>query len=274
MPTRFVQTRGSERVRVRDAQQQQQQPHRTGSSPVVQPTSSPFPWQQQQPPQAGGQPTVTPFVGTGETAASRVIGNVGLSDFLGRVYKTTGLSVAASLGGSYALAALLGPAAFGPALIGGLVTSLGAMFAMYKIQPSTQRDAAGRLLTVNPPNRQIAFGAFVAGNSLMLVPLVAMTAAISPLIIPVAAGAAGLTMLGSSLYAYRQPNGSMLSLAAPLTGALGASIVLGIAGMAASAIVGPNLFSSVVFSVYPYVSIGQFQTAERERSPRGRAALG
>jgi FtsH-binding integral membrane protein len=236
-------------------------------APVGQPAPCPCHSQQQ----VECQP-VSPLTGT-ETAASRVNGNAGLSDFLGRVYMTTGASVVATLIVSYALAGLIVPAAFTPVLIGGMLVTLGSMFAMFAIQPTAHRNAAGRLVTVNPPSRRLAFATFVVGNSMLFVPLVVMTSAIHPLIIPVAAGAAGLTMLGSSFYAYKQPNGSLLWLAAPLMGALVASIVLGLAGMAATAIAGPNLFSSVVFSVSPYVSIGQLADGTRSAWAASWSAL-
>jgi FtsH-binding integral membrane protein len=49
-----------------------------------------------------------------------------------------------------------------------------------------------------------------------------------------------------------------LSLTGPLVGALGGAIVLQLAGAASLYFIGPNLFSSVVYSVYPYVGLGLF----------------
>lgn len=200
---------------------------------------------------------------TTESAASRVIANAGLSDFLGRVYSTTGWSVVGSLAASYGLATILGPAALMPAMIGGFVVSLGSIFALHSMKPQTTRKASSgpdslKLVTVNSGARQAVYAAFIGGNALTMVPLVAMMSALHPLIIPASAGIAGLVMAGSSLYAYRKPSGSLASWQGPLVGALLAAIGVQIGSLVALWAIGPNIFSSLAYTVYPYFSIGLF----------------
>ena len=101
---------------------------------------------------------------------------------------------------------------------------------------------------VNTTGRLAAYGTFIAGNSLMLTPLVVMCSALHPLIIPASAGIAGAIMLGSSLYAYRRPSGSLLALQGPLTAALGVAVLLNIGALGASYFIGPNVFSSLMYT--------------------------
>ena len=200
---------------------------------------------------------------TTESAASHVIADAGLSDFLGQVYSTTGWSVVGSLAASYGLAMVLSPAMFMPAMIGGFVVSLGSIFALSSMKPQTVRKASSgpdslKLVTHNSTARQGVYALFIGSNALTMVPLVAMCSALHPLIIPASAGIAGLVMAGSSLYAYRKPSGSLVSWQGPLMGALLAAIGVQLGAGVALWAMGPNLFSSLAFTVYPYFSIGLF----------------
>lgn len=102
------------------------------------------------------------------------------------------------------------------------------------------------------------YALFIGGNALTLVPLVTVMSALHPLIIPASAGIAGLVMAGSSLFAYRRPSGSLVSWQGPLMGALLAAIGVQLGAAVALWAVGPNLFSSLAFTAYPYLSIGLF----------------
>jgi len=249
--SRAVQSRSHEKVRVREAErpQQHQAPGSTANTPVT------FTPQQQAGMQAQSQ-----VFGQEESAASRVVKNAGLSDFLGRVYNTTGLSVVASLLGSWGLSLVLPPAMFMPALVGGFVVSLGSMFALYRAAPPTTQvpGQPGKLITVNSQGRKLAYGTFVASMAATLTPLVAVCNVVHPLIVPVSAVGAVAVMAGASYYAFKRPNGSLLYLTGPLVGVLGASILIQLGALASLYFVGPNLFASVAFTAYPYVGLGIF----------------
>ena len=205
-----------------------------------------------------GRSPTTPTMSTAEV----VLKNEGLAEFLGRTYRTTGLSVCASLGLSYGLGALGYLSAMTPGfvLIGGAVMSIGSLLGLMFNRPKTLRrpEAPEKLYTVNSLGRQLMYGTFIAGNALLMAPQIAIVSAINPLIVPAAVAASALTMGGASYYAYLKPNGSLLSLAAPLTGALVGMIGLQLASFATFYFMGANAFTAAVSTVYPYVGIGVF----------------
>jgi hypothetical protein len=200
-----------EHVRVKEKEHQQQ---RQGTIPVVLTPQQAAEEMARSKGRTGARPVINVVIteeAGGESAASRVIKNTGLSDFLTRIYRTTGLSVGLTLLGSWGLSLVLPPAMFMPSLVGGLVVSLGSMFAMFKSTPPTMLlpGIGNKLTTVNTPGRQAAFATFVAANAFMLTPLVAMCNALHPLIVPVSAVGAGLVMAGASYVAFKRPSGSL-----------------------------------------------------------------
>lgn len=199
----------------------------------------------------------------GPSTAEVVLGNVGLSDYLGRVYRTTGLSVGASLAISYGLGSLglLSAASAGTWFIAGSVVSIGSLLGlMFGKKPVTHRRAEDhtKLYTENSTLRKTLYGTFIGGNAAAMSPLIIAVNAINPLIVPAAVGATTLTMAGASWYAYKKPDGSLLSLAAPLTGALFGLIGMNLASAGALYFVGPNAFSAAMMTAYPYIGIGVF----------------
>ncbi len=161
----------------------------------------------------------------------------GMHKFLGRVYGTTGLSIAATLGLAQGLSH------FGFALehpiecLGlGIVASFGGLAGiMYKkyrvIQDSDE------IRSENSSARLLSYGAFVAGMSLTLSPMVQICNDFSPTILPIATGLSLFTMAGASLVAYSRPADSLLVYKAPLMGAL-----TGLVGVSVSALVGGWIF--------------------------------
>lgn len=210
--------------------------------------------------------TTTPAGGRADAADTRstaevVLANVGLSEFLGRVYRVTGLSVASTLAIGYGVAMTGLPMSVGVMTLGGFVVSIGSLLAlMFGKKPVTLRrpEDPTKLYTVNPPARQALYATFIAGNSFAIAPYVAAVSILNPMVVPAAVVATGLTMAGASFVAFKKPNGSLLSLAAPMGGALLGLIGLQLASFASVYFMGPNAFAAAMSTVYPYAGIGIF----------------
>jgi FtsH-binding integral membrane protein len=186
-----------------------------------------------------------------------------LSEFLQKIYNITGLTIGSYLGASYLLSgtalALTNP---GMMVIGGLLTSLGGVFAFNAIpQQVTEHklpDGKVTYTTSNPTSRLAAFAAIIAGNTIALTPLVAVLNAMSPTIVPAACVGALLIMGGSSLYAMKQPIGKFTAWRSGLYGGLLGLIGINFLSLASFAIWGPNLFYLMALKVDTYVGIGLF----------------
>lgn len=66
------------------------------------------------------------------------------------------------------------------------------------------------------------------------------------------------TFGGASLYALNQPIGKFNSWGSALTGVLVSCIIMNLAGLGSMWILGPNMFSKAIFTVYPYIGVGLF----------------
>jgi len=193
---------------------------------------------------------------------SAVQSDLGLSRFLMRVYATAGVGMGAGLG-TATLLSQLGPSLW--MLGGGFVVAMGSILALYRLLPVyTERESLYKGIVLRervldgPPGRYLAYGALCAGMGAVIAPMVAMTAAVSPTILPVATCLSVATMGGASLFAYLRPEGSLLSWGAPLSGALTGFVGLGLLSLGSQLLFGANVFSDVWMHVDTIGGIGLF----------------
>jgi len=186
-----------------------------------------------------------------------------LTEFVRKVYRTTGLTIGGSLAAGYLLSGT--PLAFtnpGLFLIGGFVTSivgiLGFGRAPQVLVQEKLPNGQIREYTENSMSRKLFFSAIIGGTSATLVPLIAMMNAFSPTIIPAAALMSTLIMGGSSLYALRQPQGTFSSWQAGLYGGLLGIIGMNLISLLTFAMIGPNMFTLLCGRLDTYLGIGLF----------------
>ncbi len=188
----------------------------------------------------------------------------GLSNFIGKIYKTTGLSIVSMLTISYGMASTgifvseeAGLVCMGGSFFASMASIVAFQYFKYDVQTKKSETKRNHIeyYSINTTERKLAYGSFIFFNSLMISPLIAMAHTLNPMIVPAAAGITGLIMSGASLYAYKKPNGSLLSWQAPLAGCVVGLIGMGLVGIGSHLIMGPNLLSSVLMSVEPYIGI-------------------
>jgi len=186
-----------------------------------------------------------------------------LSDFMVKIYRTTGLTIGSYLGVSYLLSgtalAVTNPGAM---VVGGLVASLGGIFAFNAIPQVIKEKTLenGKIFqsVENPPSRLLAFAAIIGGNTIALTPLVTMMNVVSPTIVPAAAAAALMIMGGSSLYAMKQPVGKFSAWRSGLFGGLIGLLGMNLMSMLSYAVWGPNFFTLMAMRLDTYFGIGLF----------------
>jgi len=190
--------------------------------------------------------------------------DINLNKFMSKIYRTTGLSIASSLGISYMLAASTAAVSMSPfvTIFGGLAMSIGGIVAMSRIQPqiTLEKGAKGQMIEkwTNPPSRLAAFSAVIAGSGIMLSPFMQSLLFINPGIIPMAAGLSIMTMGGASLYAMYKPLGQFKSWESTLYGGLVGLIGMNVLSLLTTAIIGPNIFSLACSRVDMYIGLGLF----------------
>jgi len=183
---------------------------------------------------------------------------------MSRIYRTTGLSIAGSLGLSYIVAATSATVALNPFLtmFGGLALSIGGIVAINRIPPEivVEKNAQNQMVEkwTNPLNRKLAFSAIIAGSGIMIAPFIRGLLFVNPGIIPMAAGLSLLTMGGASLYAMYKPLGHFKAWESTLYGGLIGLIGMNVFSLILTAMIGPNVFSIACSRVDMYVGLGLF----------------
>ena len=98
----------------------------------------------------------------------------------------------------------------------------------------------------------------VLGLGLGASPLFMMAQAMSPAIMPTALGITTAIFGGASLAAYSMPKDKMLGYGRLLSGSLLGLIGLQLVGLLTTMAIGPNAFSSFLFTADNYIGIGLF----------------
>lgn len=184
--------------------------------------------------------------------------DIGLSTFLKDTYLATGLGVGSSIGLALAadysgIASQYPGMCFGLGIVGAICGVLGMSATKYDIWKSKYG-----LTSTNSVERKISFTALTAGMGLTMAPTVSMVAEISPMILPVSVALSFATMGGASLYAYKSENAKLLTLKAPLMGALTGLVGVSLMALGSSLLFGNNMFTQMLHSVDLYGGIALF----------------
>jgi len=191
------------------------------------------------------QPTVKDFVKS----------NVGLSNFLQRVYVTAGAGLATSLvipATTIYCASQFVQAAAPALLFGGFGTAIIGCFGM-AYGKWTVNEA--RTESTNSLPRQLSFCALVGGMSMALTPFAQAIHEISPTIWPTALALTIGTSGAATLWAHNRPVDSLLSWQGPLYGGLLALVGTGFSGLIAQTFFPASGVGQLLHSVDVYGGI-------------------
>lgn len=201
------------------------------------------------------------------TARDAVNKHDGLKRFLNKTYLYTGGGIASTLGIGLATSPLLlssnGDLLL-PTMIGGTVIALGGAFGMgftkYSVDTEKYVDENNKTIehytSTNSIGRQLSFASLITGMGLTMGPVLMIAGAnnvLAPAIL-----ASGLVFGGASAYAMKQPEGSLTIWGPALTGGLLSLIGCGLTAIVTNAIIGPNIFSTMLHSIDLYVGIPLF----------------
>jgi FtsH-binding integral membrane protein len=185
-----------------------------------------------------------------------------MNKFLMRVYNTTGLSILGALGSSFMFMSMpLVIANFGASAIVSMVMTLGGFIGASYMKPTNVVETDNGIeifKTVNSPLRIGLYSMGVLGLGLGASPLFMMAQAMSPAIMPTALGITTAIFGGASLAAYSMPKDKMLGYGRLLSGSLLGLIGLQLAGLLTTMAIGPNAFSTFLFTADNYIGIGLF----------------
>jgi FtsH-binding integral membrane protein len=187
---------------------------------------------------------------------------MGMNQFLMRTYNTTALSILGALGSSYVFMSI--PyilANMGTCSIVGAIMTLGGLISVNMMKPKNIVENVNGVeifKTINSPLRVGLYTTGIIGLGLGATPLFLMAQMANPTIIPTALGLTSAIFGGASLVAYNMPKDKMLGYGGVLTGSLLGLIGLQLVGLLSTAFMGPNAFSSLLFSANNYIGIGLF----------------
>ncbi len=185
-----------------------------------------------------------------------------MNQFLMRTYNTTALSILGALGSSYVFMSI--PyilANMGTCSIVGAIMTLGGLISVNMMKPKNIVENVNGVeifKTINSPLRVGLYTTGIIGLGLGATPLFLMAQMANPTIIPTALGLTSAIFGGASLVAYNMPKDKMLGYGGVLTGSLLGLIGLQLVGLLSTAFMGPNAFSSLLFSANNYIGIGLF----------------
>jgi FtsH-binding integral membrane protein len=187
---------------------------------------------------------------------------MGMNQFLMRTYNTTALSILGALGSSYVFMSI--PyilANMGTCSIVGAIMTIGGLISVNMMKPKNIVENVNGVeifKTINSPLRVGLYTTGIIGLGLGATPLFLMAQMANPTIIPTALGLTSAIFGGASLVAYNMPKDKMLGYGGVLTGSLLGLIGLQLVGLLSTAFMGPNAFSSLLFSANNYIGIGLF----------------
>ena len=184
--------------------------------------------------------------------------DVGLQQFLQRVYTTAGTGITTTLAvpaAGFLFAPQFVNHAAPALLIGGALSSLAASVALGYTKYTVN---AAQTQSTNSFPRQLSFFVLVGGTSTMLMPFAQMIHEISPTIWPVATVLSLSTMGAATLWARSRPAGSLLSWQTPLYGGLISLIGTGFCALVAQVLFPASGVAAVLHSVDVYGGIALF----------------
>ena len=187
---------------------------------------------------------------------------IGINAYMKDIYKYSLFSFGSLITGAHIISTTSLMA--NPMLLvgGGAVMSIGSIiaFSFHKPNQITTQDYTGRQITIaeETPYRKGLFALLVGGGMLSISPIFAMANVLNPSIVPTAVFLSISTFAGMSLYSMSQPLGKFDKWRSVLTGALFSVIGFQLVAAGSFWFMGPNIFSSLVWTVYPYFGIGLF----------------
>lgn len=178
----------------------------------------------------------------------------GLQQYMSRVYTRTAMGVGATLGTSFLTLPLA--MEYPLAVLGaGTITSLVSVLGIGSIDPINKSES-GRLRTENPPLREASFWGLTAGMGLVVAPMLGITQAIDPSILPSALLISG-SIFGGCAYASTRIKG-ISTWKAPLGVGLVTLLGTQIVGLTSMLLLGPGPFSSLLHNVDIYGGVALF----------------
>ena len=188
---------------------------------------------------------------------------IGLSQFMSKVYTKMGAGIAVTMGTSLGLHTVLPTMMENPFVpLGiGAVAAFGSIFGINGLKPIHKTVKQGQELihyTENPPLREASFWTLSLGMGVSMSPFMGMMMEIDPIIIPAALGISTFIFGGCALYSRNTTNAQIMEWKAPLFFGLTGLIGIQLLGLGSTFIFGPNALSALVHNVDIYGGIGLF----------------
>lgn len=182
----------------------------------------------------------------------------GVYEFLKNIYLTTGIGLMGSISCAYLMKNMFANPVL--MLFFGVLFSFGGLFTTlaYKPKRRVRYDEEHEIIyTENSSARLIAYTIFLIGNSLLLNLAMAIYP-VCPDVLLNAVIATFIVFVGSSIYAYSRPIGSLLFLRIPLFGILNGFAFMGIISIFIQMFFGMNEFTASWFTLDLYLGIVLF----------------
>lgn len=187
---------------------------------------------------------------------------IGINSYMKDIYKYSLFSFGSLITGAHIISTsslMLNPML---PLGAGAILSIGSVlaFSFHKPNLLKTQDFQGRDLVIAEETtyRKSLFAGLVTGGMLSISPLFAYANVLNPAIVPTAVVLSISTFAGMSLYSMSRPLGSFDKWGSVLTGAIFSVIGFQLVAAGSFWMIGPNMFSSLVWTVYPYFGIGLF----------------
>lgn len=187
--------------------------------------------------------------------------DMGLRQFLGRVYLRSGLGIAGTVGLAAALAPFAFTGAFPYLMCGGLVLAMGSCLGIIYIKPEIKTITVGNQEVVyakDKLSRELCFVGLVGGMAMGLAPMMYIITEISPMIVPISLMLTSSIFGGCWWYSKRCSDLQMMKWRAPLLIGLGTLVGGGLLSLGSMLIFGPNMFSTMWQTLDIYGGIALF----------------
>ncbi len=199
--------------------------------------------------------------GSKTSATTATTREVGLTQFMSRVYARSAIGVV----GSVATSCALMPFAMSHPLecVGfGILASFGSIFGISGIKPElksrTERNGETVHYSENPIGRELSYGVLSIGMGISLAPMMGLIVDVDPAIVPASLMITSGILGGCAYISAKYGNESLMKWKGPLMAGLGTLIVTQLVGLGSSLIFGPGIFSAMLHNVDVYGGIGLF----------------